>query len=217
MRAPQRRLAPDKRKILKKELDRLLEGSFITQVKNTEWVSLVIIVPKKGGLWRICVDYRALNRVTKRDRQSPPFIDEFLDTIASHEFYSFFDGCSGYHQVKIHHDDILKTTFTIFWETNAFLCMPFELCNAGGTFQRIQLKIFGPYIAKFIQVFLDDFAVYGDRKLYLSHASITFQRLEEHRCSLSPEKYKLGFKEGPLLGHIVFMGGIKPGVSIYKK
>jgi hypothetical protein len=169
----------------------------------------MVIVPKKGGRWRVCVDYRALNRVTKRDRQPLSFIDELLDNVTGYDFYSFFDGYSGYHQVKIHQDDILKTTFTTPWGTYAFLCMPFGLCNTGGTFQRVQLKVFDPYIDKFIQVFLDDFAVYGDRKLHLSHIRTAFQRLAEHRCSLSPEKYKLGFEEGPLLGHIVFMGGIK--------
>jgi hypothetical protein len=172
-------------------------------------LSPVVIVPKKWGRWKVCVDYRAPNKVTKRDRQPLPFIDELLDSVAGHEFYSFFDGYSGYHQVKIHQDGILKTTFTTPWGTYAFLRMPFGLCNAGGTFQRVQLKVFGPYIGKFIRVFLDDFAVYGDRKLYLSHVRTAFQRLAEHICSLSPEKCKLGFEEGPILEHIVFIGGIK--------
>jgi hypothetical protein len=97
VRALQRRMAPDKMIILKGELDCLLEGGFITQVKNTEWVSPVVIVPKKGGKWRMCVDYRALNKVTKKDRTPLPFIDELLDSVAGHEQYSFFDGYSGYH------------------------------------------------------------------------------------------------------------------------
>jgi hypothetical protein len=130
-------------------------------------------------------------------------------------FIRFFDGYSGYHQVKFHQDDILKTTFTTPWGTYAYLRMPFGLCNAGGTFQRVQLKAFGPYIGRFIRVFLDDFAVYSDRSLHISHVQVSFQRLAEHRCSLSPEKYKLGFKEGPLLGHIVFKGGIKGVVPLY--
>jgi hypothetical protein len=95
------------------------------------------------------------------------------------------------------------------WGTYAYLRMPFGLCNAGGTFQQVQLKVFGPYIDHFIRVFLDNFAVYGDRKLHLTHIRAAFQRLTDHRCSLSPEKCKLGFEEGPLLGHIIFVGGIK--------
>ena len=98
--------------ILKAELDRLLEGGFITQVTNTEWVSPVVIVLKKGGKWRICVNYKALNAVTRKDRQPLPFIDELLDEVAGHDVCSFFDGYSGYHQVAIHEEDVLKTTFT---------------------------------------------------------------------------------------------------------
>jgi hypothetical protein len=120
VREKQRRMAPDKSTILKAELDRLLEGGFITQVKNTEWVSPMDIVPKKGGKWRICVNYKALNLVTKKDRQTLPFIDELLDEVAGNEFCTFCDGYSGYHQIKIRDEDILKTTFTTPWGTYAF-------------------------------------------------------------------------------------------------
>ena len=209
VRARQKRMAPEKMQILKNELDRLLEGGFIIQVHNTEWVSPVVIVPKKGGKWRVCVNYRALNQVTKKDRQPLPHIDELLDDVAGHAFYTFCDGYSGYHQVKIHKDDILKTTFTTPWGTFAYLRMPFGLCNAGGTFQRVQMKIFGPYIGRFIRVYLDDFAVFGDRHLHINHVRAAFKRLTEHGCSLSPEKCRLGFEEGPLLGHIVFSGGLR--------
>lgn len=208
-RARQQRMAPEKMRILKDELDKLLEGGFIVQVRNTEWVSPVVIVPKKGGKWRVCVNYRALNQVTKKDRQPLPHIDELLDDVADHDRYTFCDGYSGYHQVKIHNDDVLKTTFTTPWGTFAYLRMPFGLCNAGGTFQRVQMHIFGPYIGRFIRVYLDDFAVYSDRHLHLNHVKIAFKRLTEHGCSLSPEKCRLGFEEGPLLGHIVFGGGLR--------
>lgn len=72
----------------------------------------MVIVPKKGGKWRICVDYKALNKVTKKDRQPLPFIDELLDKVAGHQMYSFCDGYSGYHQIKIRDEDVHKTTFT---------------------------------------------------------------------------------------------------------
>lgn len=107
VRSRQKRMAPEKMQILKNELDKLLEGGFIIQVRNTEWVSPIVIVPKKGGKWRVCVDYRALNRVTKKDRQPLPHIDELLDDVAGHDLYTFCDGYSGYHQVKIHEDNVL--------------------------------------------------------------------------------------------------------------
>jgi hypothetical protein len=209
VRIKQRRMAPDKARILKDELDRLLEGGFITHVKNMEWVSLVVIVPKKGGKWRICMNYRTLNLVTKKDRQPLPFIDELLDSVAGHEIYTFCDGYSGYHQIKIRDEDVLKTTFTTPWGTFAYLRMPFGLCNVGGTFQRVQTKIFGPYIGKFIRVYLDDFAVFGDRSIHTSHLRAAFERLALHKSSLSPEKCKIRLSQGALLGHVVSKDGIR--------
>jgi hypothetical protein len=105
--------------------------------------------------------------MTKKDRQPLPFIDELLDEVASNEFYTICDGYSGYHQIKIRDEDVMKTTFTTPWDTYAYLRMPFGLCNAGGTFQRVQTKIFGPYLRKFIRVYLDDFAIYGSRESHL--------------------------------------------------
>jgi len=87
--------------------------------------------------------------------------------------------------------------------------MPYGLCNARGTFQRLQLKIFGPFIEKFIRVYLDDFAVYGEWDNHLENVRTAFQRSREHGCSLSPENVKLGFEEGHLLRHIVSCKGIK--------
>jgi hypothetical protein len=147
--------------------------------------------------------------VTKKDRQPLPFIDELLDDMAGNEIYTFCDGYSGYHQIKIHDEDVLKTTFTTPWRTFAYLRMPFSLCNAGGTFQRVQMKIFGPYIGKFIRVYLDDFAVYGNRSSHLLYVRVAFERLVLHKSSLSPEKCRLGFCEGALLGHVVTKEGIR--------
>jgi hypothetical protein len=106
-------MAPDKVPILRNELDKLLEGGFITQVRNTERVSPIVIVPKKGGKWRVCVNYRALNQVTKKDRQPLLHINELLDNVVDHDLYIFCDGYSGYHQVRIHEENVLKITFTI--------------------------------------------------------------------------------------------------------
>jgi hypothetical protein len=82
---------------------------------------------KKNGKWQICVNYKALNAVTKKDRQYFLFIDDLLDDVAGHEMYSFFNGYSGYHQISVHPNDVLKTTFTMPWGTFAYLRMPFGL------------------------------------------------------------------------------------------
>lgn len=175
-------------------------------MKNADWV---VIVPKKGGKWRICVDYRALNKVTKKDRQPLPFIDELLDEVAGHQMYSFCDGYSGYHQVKIREEDVHKTTFTTPWKTYAYLRMLFGFCIAGGTFQRVQIKIFKPYLDQLIRMYLDDFSIYGNRSSHPQHVRVAFQQLSEYQCSLSPEKCRFGFHEGGLLGHVVSKHGIR--------
>jgi hypothetical protein len=155
--------------------------------------------------------------VTKKDRQSLPFIDELLDDMSSHEMYTFCDGYSGYHQIKIRDKDVLKTTFTTPWGTYAYLRMPFGLCKAGSTFQRVQTKIYGPYLGKFIRVYLDDFAMYGAREAHFLHIRSAFERLSMHKSSLSPEKCKFKFCEGVLLGHVVSKEGTKVDLEKVKR
>jgi len=113
----------------------------------------------------------------------------------------FCDGYAGYHQIKVHKDSVLYTTFTTPWGTFAYLRMPFSLCNAEGTFQRVQLKNFGPYIRQFICVYLNDFVVYGDRIDHIQQVKAAFWKLHKHGCSLFLEKCRVNFEEGPLLGH----------------
>jgi hypothetical protein len=81
----------------------------------------VAIMPKKGGKWRICANYKALNLVTKKDRQPLPYIDELLDNVAGKKMFTFCDGYSGYHQIKIRDEYVLKTTFTNPWGTFTYL------------------------------------------------------------------------------------------------
>ena len=150
-----------------------------------------------------------MNKVTKKDRQPLSFIDELLDEVASHQMYSFCDGYSSYHQIKIRDEDVHKTTFTTPWRTFAYFRMPFGLYNAGGTFQRVQMEIFELYLGQFIRVYLDDFAIYGSRSAHPQLVRAAFQRLSEYRCSLSPEKCRFGFHERGLLAHVVSENGIR--------
>ena len=115
---------------MKEELDKLLRVGFIYAVPYNEWISLIVMVPKKNGKIQICQDYRKLNAVTKKDYFPLPFADSILDAVAGHECYSFLDGFSGYNQVKIANENELKTTFTTDWGTYAYMVMPFGLCNA---------------------------------------------------------------------------------------
>jgi hypothetical protein len=95
------RMNPNLREILKEELKKLFNAGFIYPILDSEWVSLLVIVPKKNGKWRVCVDYRALNKATQKDHFPLPFIDQVLDNLSGKKFFSFLDGFSGYNQIKI--------------------------------------------------------------------------------------------------------------------
>ena len=148
------------REVVKKEVLKLLHVGIIYPIQDSEWVSPVQVVPKKGGMtvvknqnnelipqhtvtgWRMCIDYRKLNTATRKDHFPLPFIDEMLERLANHSFFCYLDGYSGYHQILIHLDDQSKTTFTCPCSMFAYRRMSFGLCNAPASFQRCMMAIF---------------------------------------------------------------------------
>ena len=112
--------------------------------------------------WRVCIDYRRLNEVTRKDYFPLPFMDQLLERVSGHPFYYFLDGYSGYFQIKIIVDDQDKTTFTCPFGTYAYRRMPFGLCNAQATFQRCMPSIFSNMVEHIMEVYMDDIAVYGE-------------------------------------------------------
>jgi len=208
IRAKQRRWNPRYTTMVKEKLDKLLEAGFIRPVETTEWVSLIVLALKKNGKLRVCVNYKALNKVTKKDRYPLPFCEEILEEVVRHNMYTFGNGYKGYHQVKIAPEDQLKTTFTTPWETFCYTIMPFDLCNAPGTFQCLMNKVFDPFLGLFLQVFIDDFGIYSDRASHLAKLELVFQRLDSSGMILSPEKTTIGFSKGKMVGHIVSKDGV---------
>ena len=142
-------------------------------------VSPVHVVPKKGGFtviknknneliltrtmsgWRVSIDYRKLNTTTRKDHYPLPFINQMLDRLARHSHYCFLDGYSGYNQFAIAPEDQEKTTFTCPYGTFAFRRMPFGLCNAPATFQRCMMSMFSDLGEAAMEIFMDNFSVYG--------------------------------------------------------
>ncbi|GJT16330.1 reverse transcriptase domain-containing protein [Tanacetum coccineum] len=157
---PQRRANLNIKEVVKKEVIKLLDAGLIYPISDSPWVSHVQVVPKKGGMivvknekddlilqrtvtgWRVCIDYRKLNNVTRKDHFPLSFIDQMLKRLAGHEYYCFLDGFSGYFQILIAPEDLGKTTFTCPYETFAYKRMPFRLCNPLATFQRCMTAIF---------------------------------------------------------------------------
>jgi hypothetical protein len=112
--------------------------------------------------WRMCVDYKKLNLATRKDHFPLPLMDQMLERLTGKSFYCFLDGYNGYNQIVINLEDQEKTTFTCPFSTYAYRRMPFGLCKAPTTFQRCMMSIFSNYVERIIEVFMDDFTVYGD-------------------------------------------------------
>ena len=142
--------------------------------------------------WRVCIDYCNLNAMTRKDHFPFPFIDQMLERLAGHAYYCFLDGYSGYNQILIAPEDQEKTTFTYPFGTFAYRRMPFGLCNASGTFQRCMISIFSDMVGRFLEVFMDDFSVFGSTfEECLHHLSLVLVRCKEKNLVLNWEKCHL--------------------------
>ena len=200
----------------------------IYPISDSAWVSPVQVVPKKGGTtviktennillpsrtvtgWRICIDYRKLNKATRKDHFPLPFLDQMLDRLAGYQYYCFLDGYSGYNQIAIAPEDQEKTTFTCPYGTFAFRRMPFRLCNAPGTFQRCMMAIFSDMVEKTIEIFMDDFSVMGNSfDNCLANLRAVLARCEETNLVLNWEKCHFMVQEGIVLGHRISARGIE--------
>ena len=224
----QRRLNPTMKEVVRKEVLKWLDTGVIYPISDSAWVSPVQVVPKKGGTtviktennillpsrtvtgWRICIDYRKLNKATRKDHFPLPFLDQMLDRLAGYEYYCFLDGYSGYNQIAIAPEDQEKTTFTCPYGTFAFRRMPFGLCNAPGTFQRCMMAIFSDMVEKTIEIFMDDFSVMGNSfDNCLTNLRAVLARCEETNLVLNWEKCHFMVQEGIVLGHRISARGIE--------
>ncbi|RVX18356.1 Retrovirus-related Pol polyprotein from transposon 17.6 [Vitis vinifera] len=226
--APQRRLNPLMQDVVRNEVLKLLDAGIIYPISDSSWVSPTQVVPKKSGItvmkndegeliptrlttgWRVCIDFRKLNAVTKKDHFPLPFLDQVLERVAGHDYYCFLDGYSGYFQIAIALEDQEKTTFTCPFGTYAYRRMPFGLCNAPATFQRCMLSIFSDMVERIMEVFMDDLTVYG--KTFddcLLNLKKVLKKVIENDLVLNWEKCHFMATSGVVLGHIISKEGIQ--------
>uniref|UniRef100_A0A1S4ALB9 Reverse transcriptase domain-containing protein n=1 Tax=Nicotiana tabacum TaxID=4097 RepID=A0A1S4ALB9_TOBAC len=211
-----------------KEVIKWLDAGIIFPISNSNWVSPVQCIPKKGGLtvikndnnelistrtvtgWRICMDYRKLNLATRKDHFPLSFIDQMLDRLAGRSHFCFLDGYSGYNQISVALEDREKTSFTWPYGIYAFRRMPFGLCNAPAIFQRCMTAIFIDMVEDIMEVFMHDFSVVGN--LFdecLINLTRVLKTCIETNLVLNWEKCHFMVQEGIVMGHRVLSKGIE--------
>ncbi|MCQ8064005.1 reverse transcriptase family protein, partial [Salmonella enterica] len=188
-----RRFDEERHKAIGEELQKLLVAGFIKEVYHPEWLANPVLVRKKNGKWRMCVDYTGLNKACPKDPFPLPRIDQIVDSTAGCETLSFLDAYSGYHQIAMKESDQLATSFITPFGPYCYVTMPFGLKNAGATFQRCMLKCFGDLIGRTVEAYVDDIVVKSRKSDQLiPDLELAFERLRDKHIKVNPEKCIFG-------------------------
>ena len=205
-----RRFHPDRHLVIQTEVDNLLHNGFIRLVKYPEWLANMVVVPKKGNKWRVCVDYTHLNDACPKDSFLLPHIDQIVDASTGHGMLSFLDAFSGYHQIPMHPLDAEKTSFITPHGLYCYNVMPFGLKNVGATYQRLVTKMFRPLLSSTMEVYIDDMLVKSKQRLdYATHLQQAFDLLREYDKKPNPLKCAFGVNADRFLSFMVTQRGIE--------
>jgi hypothetical protein len=202
------RMAPVEHEEVKKTIDELLAKGYIRR-SFSPWAFPIFLVEKKDGAKRMCVDYRDLNAVTIKNKHPLPRIEDLFDQLQGACVFSKIDLRSGYHQLKIHLEDIPKTAFTCKYGLYEYTVMSFGLTNAPAFFMDLMNKVFMDYLDTFVVIFIDDILVYSKSEAeHEKHLKLMLQRLREHKLYAKLSKCEFWIDKVPFLGHVISKGGI---------
>jgi hypothetical protein len=197
----------------KNEIEKMVQELLnvgVIHPSTSPYSSHVVMVLKKDGSWRMCPDFRALNKLTIKDKCLIPVIDDLLDELSGAQFFTKLDLFSGYHQICMKEAGIPKTAFRTHESHYEFLVMPFGLCNAPSTFQSLMNHAFCSFLRHFVLVFFDDILIY--RKTWtdhLTHVDQVLHLLSQHQLFLKQSKCAFGASEIEYLGHLVGKDGVR--------
>ncbi|GJV36311.1 putative reverse transcriptase domain-containing protein [Tanacetum coccineum] len=206
-RAPYR-LAPSEMKELSEQLKELSDKGFI-RPSSSPWGAPVLFVKKKDGSFRMCIDYRELNKLTVKNRYPLPRIDDLFDQLQGSSVYSKIDLRSGYHQLRVREEDIPKTAFRTRYGHYEFQVMPFGLTNAPAVFMDLMNRVCKPYLDKFVIVFIDDILIYSKNKQeHEEHLKLILELLKKEELYAKFSKCEFWIPKVQFLGHVIDSEGI---------
>ncbi|KAL0414912.1 UNVERIFIED_CONTAM: Transposon Ty3-G Gag-Pol polyprotein [Sesamum radiatum] len=199
-----RHFGPEKDKIIQREVNKLLRTGHIREIQFQEWLSNVVLVPKLGAKWRMCIDFRDLNKASPKDYYPLPGIDQLVDSMSGCELLKMMDASQGYHQITLALKDHKRVSFITSDGTLCYVAMPFGLKNAGSTYQKLVDKIVRPQLGRNMEVYVDDMLV-KSKKFYdhVKDLNETFAVLRRYRLKLNPGKCAFGLSGGRFLGFMV--------------
>ena len=209
VRLPPYRLPHAYREAVQKEIAAMLEEGIIKR-STSEWAAPIVLVPKKDGTLRFCVDYRRLNTLTRVDAYPMPRIDDLIDQLSKAKYITTLDLARGYWQVPVAKEDQCKTAFTTPFGLYEFNVMPFGLCGAPATFQRMMDTVLHG-LEQFSAAYLDDIVIYSNTwNEHLQHIQAVFKRLRHAGLTAKPAKCQFGMAQCSYLGHVVGNGRVCP-------
>ena len=201
---PPRRPSKEHAEAVREEVAKLKQVGVIKEVFYPEWLANTVMVKKKSGKWRVCVDFTDLNKACPKDPFPMPKMDQLVDATVGHLWMSFLDAFQGYHQIPLALDDQEKIAFVTLIENYHYKVMPFGLKNTGSTYQRMMTRMFKSQLGKNIKIYIDDMVVKSKVvSEYLGNLGIIFEILRKYKLHLNASKCSFDVGSGKFLGYMI--------------